>query len=73
MTDHKSPASPGGYAVAYRPLVEACADHGISRSVAFELARSGTLDTFTIGKRRYVRLDSLHSLPDRLAGEGGAA
>ncbi|GAB3345843.1 hypothetical protein GCM10027359_29600 [Marilutibacter aestuarii] len=51
----------------YRPLVPACADHGISRSVAFELARNGQLDTFTIGTRRYVYLDSLRTLPERLA------
>lgn len=54
----------------YRPLVPACADHGISRSVAFELARKGLLDTFTIGARRYVRLESLRTLPERLAQEG---
>lgn len=61
---------------AYRPLVEACEEHGISRTVAFELSRKGLLDTFTIGKRRYVRMDSLHTLPERLAAndaEGGAA
>jgi hypothetical protein len=56
----------------YRPLVPACADHGISRTVAFELARNGLLETFTIGARRYVRLESLRTLPDRLAvSEGG--
>lgn len=52
----------------YRPLVTACADYGISRSVAFELARLGKLETFTIGTRRYVYLDSLRTLPERLAG-----
>jgi len=57
---------------SYRPLVPACADHGISRTVAFELARNGLLETFTIGARRYVRLESLRTLPDRLAAsEGG--
>lgn len=50
----------------YRPLVEACGEHGISRTVAFELARNGMLQTFTIGARRYVYLDSLRTLPDRL-------
>ena len=54
----------------YRPLVTACAEHGISRSVAFELARTGKLETFCIGARRYVYLDSLRSLPERLAQEG---
>ena len=51
---------------AYRPLVEACADHGISRTVAFELAAQGKLDTFRIGARRYVLVESLRSLPSRL-------
>jgi len=32
----------------YRPLVEACREHGISRSVAFELARKGLLETLGI-------------------------
>lgn len=53
----------------YRPLVTACAEYGISRSVAFELARQGKLETFTIGVRRYVYLDSLRTLPERLAAE----
>lgn len=57
----------------YRPLVTACAEHGISRSVAFELAKSGKLATFTIGTRRYVYLDSLRTLPERLAAEAAKA
>lgn len=57
----------------YRPLVEACRDHGISRTVAFELARKGLLETFTIGVRRYVYLASLKTLPERLAAAGGVA
>lgn len=56
---------------AFRPLVEACGEHGISRTVAFDLARKGLLETFTIGARRYVRLESLRSLPDRLAASEG--
>lgn len=52
---------------AYGPMVESCSRHGISRTVAFELARKGLLDTFTIGTRRYVMLASLHDLPKRLA------
>jgi hypothetical protein len=60
---------------AFAPLVEACKAHGISRTVAFELAASGALRTFRIGTRRYVHLDSLRTLPERLAnpGEGRAA
>jgi hypothetical protein len=51
----------------FGPLVECCAAYGIPRSTAFELARKGLLDTFPIGTRRYVKLESLWSLPDRLA------
>lgn len=51
----------------FAPMVEECGKHGISRSVAFELAATGKLETFTIGRRRYVRLESLRTLPDRLA------
>lgn len=59
---------------AYRPLVVACGEHGISRVVAFDLARRGLLQTFKIGARRYVYLESLRTLPDRLAAhDGGAA
>lgn len=57
----------------YRPLVPACADFGISRSVAFDLAKSGLLATFTIGTRRYVYLDSLRTLPERLTAEANKA
>jgi hypothetical protein len=48
-------------------MVDACAEHGISRTVAFELVRDGLLETFTIGTRRYVMLASLRDLPKRLA------
>jgi hypothetical protein len=55
----------------YRPLVGACADHGISRTVAFDLVRKGLLETFSIGTRRYVWLESLRTLPERLAANDG--
>lgn len=58
---------------AYRPLVEACDEHGISRTVAFDLAKKGLLDTFRLGTRRYVRLESLRTLPERLPAVGGDA
>lgn len=59
----------------YYPLVLAARAHGISRTVAFELAASGVLETFRIGRRRYVLTRSLRTLPERLAAEaanGGA-
>lgn len=60
-------------APTYRPLVTACLEHGISRVVAFELSRLGKLETFTIGRRRYVYLESLRTLPERLAANDGGA
>lgn len=53
----------------FGPLVECCLAHGICRSVAFELAAKGLLDTFKIGSRRYVILASLYGLPSRLKGQ----
>jgi hypothetical protein len=55
----------------FKPLVDACLEHGICRTVAFTLVSRGLLSTFTIGKRRYVYLDSLRTLPERLAAMGG--
>lgn len=54
----------------FKPLVDACQEHGICRTVAFDLSRRGLLSTFSIGKRRYVHLDSLRTLPERLAAMG---
>ena len=56
---------------SYAPLVEACKAHGISRTVAFDLAKKNLIENFTIGKRRYVYLESLRTLPVRLAERGG--
>lgn len=54
----------------FKPLVDACQEHGICRTVAFDLSRRGLLSTFSIGKRRYVHMDSLRTLPERLAAMG---
>ena len=51
---------------AFGPLVDECDKHGISRTVAFELAAKGDLETFKIGSKRYVVLDSLRTLPERM-------
>jgi hypothetical protein len=56
----------------YGPLVPAAKAFGICRSKAFALAGLGKLATFTIGTRRYVYLDSLRSLPERLAANDAA-
>jgi len=59
----------------YRSLVAACAERDISRTVAYELIYKGLLDSFLIGRRRYVYLDSLDTLPQRLtaASQQGVA
>lgn len=51
----------------YRSLVETCAAHGISRTKAFEFASQGLLDTFLLGRRKYVYLQSMRTLPERMA------
>lgn len=58
-----APSSP-----IFGPLVQVCAQHGIGRTRAFELARAGLLETFYIGTKRYVYLESLARLPMRLSG-----
>lgn len=54
-------------AATYGGLVDVCAAHGIGRTIAFELARTGLLDHFKIGRRRMVYIDSVRTLPERLA------
>jgi len=49
---------------AYRPFVETCREYGISRTVAYELANDGLLDTFKLGAKRYVMLESLRTPPN---------
>ncbi|TWT22187.1 excisionase [Luteimonas wenzhouensis] len=49
-----------------------CTKRGIGRTKAYELANAGLLETFSIGTKRYVFLDSLLSLPERLAQRGAA-
>jgi hypothetical protein len=57
----------------YGPLVDTCAAWGIRRNAAFELARRGLIDTFQIGRKRFVRIQSLRTLPDRLSQPDAAA
>jgi hypothetical protein len=50
----------------YRPLADVLPEYGISRTRGFELARLGLLDTFTIGRRRYVYIESMQTLHERI-------
>lgn len=74
MQNHESPArKPRGPATpptvqpSFAPLVPACAAHGIRKSRAYALANAGMLATFTLGVTRMVDLESLRTLPQRLA------
>lgn len=55
---------------SYFPLVPACKAHGISRASAYRFVQSGHLETFLLGSRRMVWMESLRTLPDRIAGGG---
>lgn len=62
----------------YRPFVQEVTRRGIGKTKAYELANAGLIDTFLIGRIRFVYLDSLAALPQRLAeaqrdGKAGAA
>ena len=56
---------------SYGPLVDVCKAFGISRSVAYELLSDGAIETFKLNARRYVYIESIRSLPQRLAMEQG--
>ncbi|MEO5829822.1 MAG: hypothetical protein ABIQ36_04565 [Rhodanobacter sp.] len=57
---------------AFGPLVEECKRRGIGRTVAFELAKNGTVETFHLGRRVFVLLDSLDTLPERMRQQAAA-
>ncbi|MBS0456758.1 MAG: hypothetical protein JSS44_05450 [Proteobacteria bacterium] len=57
----------------YGPFVSECKARGIGRTVAFDLKRKGLIEVFYIGSKPLVLLDSLDSLPERLAAQGRAA
>ncbi len=63
----------------YRPFIPECEKRGIRKTKAYELANAGLLEVFNIGTRKFIFLDSLLSLPQRLQeaarqdGDAGAA
>lgn len=56
----------------YGPLVPTCAEYGIRRSRAHEYAKNGLIDTFTMGRKRFVYRASLDTLPERIAASAKA-
>ena len=57
----------------FRPFISECNKRGIGKTKAYELAKAGLLETACIGTRRVVFMDSLLSLPSRLAQADGMA
>lgn len=56
----------------FGPMVETCREYGIGRTLAYELANEGLIETFKIRSKRMVVLASLQSLPERLAQRDAA-
>jgi len=50
----------------FRPFIPECRKRGIQKTKAYELANAGLLEVFNIGTRKFIFLDSLLSLPQRL-------
>lgn len=65
MKHHNEPKAPHA-GRDWADFPEACISRGISRAVAFDIVAAGLLDTWTLGRKRYVYLDSLISLPERM-------
>ena len=57
----------------FGPFIPECKKRGFGGTKAYELWNAGLLETFTIGKKRYVYLDSLLTLPQRLQSHQEAA
>ena len=57
--DTKNPAT-------YGRLVEVCRAFGICRTLAFALAAAQLIETFMLRGRRYVYIESVRTLPDRI-------
>lgn len=52
-------------------LVQECQRRDIGRTMAFDLANRGLIETFRIGARRFVYLDSLDTLHARIPADYG--
>lgn len=50
----------------FGPFIPECNKKGVGKTKAYELANAGLLETFQIGSKRYIYLDSLLTLPQRL-------
>ena len=57
----------------FRPFIPECTKRGIGKTLAYELANAGLLEVFHLGSKRYIYLDSLLTLPQRLQSKQEAA
>ena len=57
----------------FGPFIPECSKKGVGKTKAYELANAGLLETFQIGSKRYIYLDSLLTLPRRLQDSKVAA
>lgn len=53
----------------FRPFIPEVTKCGIGKTTAYELVEKGLIETFLIGRRRYIYLDSLAALPERLKSQ----
>lgn len=53
----------------FGPLVSECKKRGIGETRAYQYAAAGLIETFTIGRKRFVYLDSILALPSKIANE----
>ena len=51
----------------FGPFIPECVKRGLGKTKAYELASAGLLETFLLHNRRFIYLDSLLTLPARLA------
>lgn len=58
---------------SYGGLVREAAKRDIGKTKAFEFAKEGLLETFKLGNRKYVYIDSIDTLPQRIAEREKAA
>ena len=55
----------------FGPFIPECAKRGLGKTKSYQLANAGMLEVFKIGAKTYVYMDSLLSLPKRLAQADG--
>ncbi len=50
----------------FYPFIKACKAHGIGKTAAYKILEENLVETFMVGPRRYVVLESLYALPQKI-------